>query len=143
MTFTENVKNEDENYASLQNTPFSSEKHKNNHHLNNRRSTSMLISNCFSFSVAALIISLLIAFFSLQYYLPKALDHCSCVKEEFGRLYNSSSIGYPKMAWGQGSTKLRIDENCVFFVTGLCLRILKLKSRLRKFFIYICSHTGD
>jgi len=58
----------------------------------------MLISNCFSFSVAALIISLLIAFFSLQYYLPKALDQCSCVKEELnGRLYNSSSIGYPKV----------------------------------------------
>uniref|UniRef100_A0A914KLV2 Soluble calcium-activated nucleotidase 1 n=1 Tax=Meloidogyne incognita TaxID=6306 RepID=A0A914KLV2_MELIC len=98
MTFTENVKNEDENFTSFQNTPFSSnsEKHKNNH-INNRRTSLMLISNCFSFSVAALIISLLIAFFSLQYYLPKALDQCSCVKEELnGRLYNSSSIGYPK-----------------------------------------------
>lgn len=101
MTCSENTNNDDEKSNSLQNSSFSSNsaKHKNNH-LNNRRNNSTFISSCFSFSVAALIISLFIAFFSLQYYLPKAailLDQCPCIKNELnGRLYNSSSIGYPK-----------------------------------------------
>ncbi|KAF7633635.1 hypothetical protein Mgra_00006943 [Meloidogyne graminicola] len=87
------------NYNSLQDVPFDSNSDKPRN-VNRRKNNPSFLSLCFPFAVAALIVSLLVAFFSLQYYLPKAAIYsnqyfCNTYGLN-GRPYNSSSIGHPK-----------------------------------------------